>query len=104
MVRSFTNDMVTFESYQDVLTLLVHLGYLGYDSETREVFIPRQKYADKPAMLVELKWDRDADTALRQIREKRYPQSLKDWQGELLLVGLSYDKKTRQHSCLVEHN
>lgn len=33
--RSFTNDMVTFHSRDDVLTLLVHLGYLGYISDTR---------------------------------------------------------------------
>lgn len=42
-IRSFTNDMVTFHSRDDVLTLLVHLGYLGYRSERGEVFIPNEE-------------------------------------------------------------
>lgn len=41
--RSFTNDMVTFHSKDDVLTLLVHLGYLGYRSDTEKVFIPNHE-------------------------------------------------------------
>jgi hypothetical protein len=45
--RGFTNDMVTFASSDDVLTLLVHLGYLGYDSETEEVFIPNKEITDE---------------------------------------------------------
>lgn len=46
-VRNFTNDMTTFHSYEDVLTLLVHLGYLSYDFETKEVFIPNSEVADE---------------------------------------------------------
>ena len=41
--RSFVNDMTTFHSADDVLTLLVHLGYLGYDFDTKEVFIPNRE-------------------------------------------------------------
>jgi hypothetical protein len=44
---NFTNDMVTFTTADDVLTLLVHLGYLGYDSDTKEVFIPNKEIADE---------------------------------------------------------
>ncbi len=196
----FSNDMTTLESADDVMTLLVHLGYLAYDFEREEVYIPnrevskefynaiegigwlevvtavkesvqllrhiwnredkavadgierahyetsilqyndenalsytlslalyaarqyynvirefptgkgfadmvylpRKHYADKPALVVELKWDKDAETAIRQIKEKVYPQSLMEYKGSMLLVGISYDKKTKLHSCVIE--
>ena len=197
---SFVNDMVTFRTEDDVLTLLVHLGYLAYDdrnrtvkipnNEVREeyansvatsdwgeisralknsadtltaiwqmrssqvaegirqahfetshiqyndenalsytislalytarnfytihrelaggkgfadlVFIPRKKFQDKPAMVVELKWDKSARGAIEQIKEKRYVQSLEEYRGNLLLVGINYDKKTKEHECVIE--
>jgi len=40
---TFTNDMTTFHTKDDILTLLVHLGYLAYDGETQEVFIPNEE-------------------------------------------------------------
>jgi hypothetical protein len=196
----FTNDMVTFTSEDDVLTLLIHLGYLGYDVTTEEVyipnkeikkefinavsetnwdeiikaiqvsqkllestwemdqaavakgieeshqetahitynsesalsytvslayysanqyytiirelpsgkgfvdlaFIPKKKYMDKPAMLIELKWNRTAETALKQMKEKRYSGALTEYYDNLLLVGIAYKKKTRKHKCLIE--
>ena len=199
-VRSFTNDMVTFNTYEDIFSLLVHLGYLAYDVEKQEVFIPnkevmqefvtatsvsrwheivnsvkksrqllqatfdrdeeavaagveaahfetshlqyndenalsyvvslayyaareyytmvremptgkgfadmvflpRKKYADKPAMIVELKWDKGANTAIKQIKAKQYVEALQDYHGQILLVGISYDKKSRKHECRIE--
>ena len=199
-VRSFTNDMVTFHSKDDVLTLLVHLGYLGYRSDREEVFIPnheilneyvnsitnsdwgevtealknskaaleavwngneefvaravqnahyessylpyndenalsytislafyvarnyytvikelpsgkgrsdivyipRKQFADKPALLIELKWNRTAESAIDQIKEKCYPNVLEEYTGNLLLVGINYDEKTKEHSCRIE--
>ena len=199
-IRSFTNDMVTFNTADDVMTLLVHLGYLGYDSRSESVFIPnheimreyvtatatsrwseiinsvkksdelltatwamdaarvaegienahietshiqyndenalsytlslayyaarqyytmirempagngfadiiyvpRQKYADKPAMIAELKWNKDADTSIRQIKEKKYVKALEGYVGDVLLIGIDYDKKTRKHECKIE--
>ena len=199
-IRTFSNDMTTFSGYQDVLTLLIHLGYLGYDFDEKEVFIPnrevlmefvsatraskwdeimhsvvlsedllkaawkqdadrvaqgiekahletshlqyndenalsytislafyaarqyytvirelptgegfadvafipRRKYADKPAMVVELKWKQDADTAIQQILEKNYPEGLSEYKDNLLLIGINYDKKTRKHTCIIE--
>lgn len=65
-------------------------------------FIPRKKSLDKPAVLIELKWDKDADTAIRQIREKNYPSALQEYSGELLLVGINYDKRTKKHECIIE--
>lgn len=49
------------------------------------VFVPR-KNVESPAMIVELKWDQSAQTALDQIREKKYDKALKDYHGRLLLV------------------
>ena len=67
------------------------------------VYIPKPQYAhDYPALLVELKWNKDAVTALTQIKEKKYPESLVGYAEELLLVGISYDKKTKEHECVVE--
>ena len=198
---SFQNDMTTFSNKDDVLTLLIHLGYLGYDkeksevfipnkelmmefvtsttagipwkevansvSESREllkstwamkekdvaaglekahletshlqyndenalsytislayyaardyysivrempagigfadmVFIPRKNSVDKPAMIVELKWDKSVDTAIKQICNKHYPDVLKKFTGDILLVGINYDKKTKKHECRIE--
>jgi hypothetical protein len=44
---TYQNDMTTFHGRDDVLSLLIHLGYLGYDDETREVFIPNREILDE---------------------------------------------------------
>lgn len=198
--RSFVNDMVTLNSKDDVLTLLIHLGYLGYDFSHECVFIPnneikkefatavsvsdwgevskalknsadtlnaiwqgrtaqvvegieqahfetshiqyndenalsytislalfsarnfytiyrelptgkgfadmvylpRKKFPEKPALVVELKWDRSAEGAIEQIKNKQYCKSLEEYQGNILLVGINYDKDTRKHECVIE--
>ncbi|MEE3489097.1 MAG: AAA family ATPase [Bulleidia sp.] len=198
--KSFQNDMTSFTCADDVLTLLVHLGYLGYDFNTKEAFvpnheimlefvtattagkpwtevinsvirsaellratwnmdavtvakpvenahfetshlqyndenalsytislayysardyytvirelpsgkgfadlafIPRQRYADKPAMLIELKWDQSAETAVKQIADKEYPKGLEEYKDHMLLVGINYDKTTKKHTCVI---
>ena len=67
------------------------------------VYIPKPEYiVDYPALVVELKWNQSAETALQQIKEKRYTESLRDYAGEILLVGINYDKKTKEHSCVIE--
>ncbi len=196
----FSNDMVTFHSKDDVLTLLVHLGYLTYDFFDKTVSIPnyeiseqfastirqldwgevakslqisnellkatlagksdkvaelirqshmedtsilkyndenslacvislayysaREKYemwrelptgegfadlvflprknVDLPAMVVELKKDKSADSAIDQIKRKQYTDKIRDYSGEVLLVGISYDVKEKIHSCVIE--
>lgn len=201
--RTFQNDMITFRNKDDVLTLLIHLGYLGYDlreqtafipneeirsefAETVEedrwnewtafqresealldatldmderavaealekihteyasairyndenslssvlsigylsamkyyfkpvrempagrgfadfVFIPKPEYKDEyPALVTELKWNKSADSAIRQIHERKYPVSLEQYAGEILLVGINYDKRTKEHQCMIE--
>ena len=66
------------------------------------VFLPKPNHADLPALLLELKWDKGADTAIRQIKEKAYPKAFEAYAGKVLLVGVSYDKKSREHECLIE--
>ena len=196
---TFSNDMVTFATKDDVLTLLVHLGYLTYNAETKEIWIPNDevmeqfistvkvmgwgsvvtaletsekllqatlsgdeqtvaelieqahqanasilKYNDEnalscvislayysaqknytlhrempagkgfadivfepnrncnlPALIVELKWGHSAEEAIEQIKRKDYLYCLQNYHGEVLLVGVNYDKEKR-HTCKIE--
>ena len=67
------------------------------------VFVPKPECRnDYPALIVELKWNQNAQTALQQIREKNYPASIWDYTGEILLVGINYDRDSKQHQCLIE--
>ena len=197
---SFINDMATFRTEDDVLTLLIHLGYLAYDYENKTVripnneirgeyvnsvavsewgevstalknsadtlnaiwqkrplqvaegirqahfetahiqyndenalsytislalyaarnfytvhrelaggkgfadlvFVPRKKFQEKPALIVELKWDKSVRGAIEQIRQKEYFESLKEYQGNMLLVGINYNIRTKDHECVIE--
>lgn len=200
--RSFQNDMRTFRTKDDVLTLLIHLGYLGYDPKAQEAFIPNKEiagefenamsvggwaevvriledserlleatlccdgksvaeglekahtevasiltyndenclgcaiglayysarkdykivrefptgrgFADvfflplpssgKPAVVVELKYGKSAAGAIQQIKDRKYTQALEGYTGEILLVGVNYEKdgKNKGHSCVIE--
>ena len=66
------------------------------------VLLPRRDSGNKPAMVIELKYDKSADTAIRQIKEKRYAGALKDYGDKVLLVGINYDKETKKHECVIE--
>lgn len=197
---SFQNDMTSMKSKDDVLTLLIHLGYLAYDEDKQTVRIPNvevrqefvraikngnrtelmkaiqrsdeilqatwqrdgdtvaelineihdedtaalfynneqalrsvikmaylssldyytrveevpagkgiadmlfypKKETQVPALIVELKWDKTKEDAVEQMKEKKYVKALKDFQGEVLLVGINYNHTTREHSCLIE--
>ena len=196
----FENDFETFHSSDDVLTLMIHLGYLVYDAETSQVRIPNEelriefnrllkkptskklgelvrnsekllqdtlngnedavanaivrvrntnyapmfynneqalRYVIKfayivcidyylkveelptghgiadvvflpkrdtslPAMIVELKWNQTAKSAIKQIKEKDYPSLISEYTGDMLLVGINYDEDTKKHSCKIE--
>ncbi|MFG6333671.1 MAG: ATP-binding protein [Lachnospiraceae bacterium] len=196
----FQNDMTSFKSKDDILTLLVHLGYLSYDADCQRVFIPNEevksefvnamedagweyvvsairasdklliatwnmdeetvangiesvhlantsiltynnenslscvltlayynavrdytlirempsgkgyadviflprKYSDKPAMVVELKWDQSAEGAIAQIKDKQYMKAIEMYKDHILLVGINYDKETKEHRCRIE--
>ena len=202
-VTSFQNDTVSFANRDDVLTYLIHLGYLAYDQDREQVFIPNEEirhelnnavkrnkwnemitfqkesadlldatldmdekavadgierihqeyssviqYNDEnslssvltiaylssmqyyfqpvrelptgrgfadfvylpkpeyrtsyPALLVELKWNKSTDTAIEQIWDKKYPDSILEYTGNILLVGINYNKKTKEHECRIE--
>lgn len=64
------------------------------------VFKPRRNNVN-PAMIVELKYNKSAESAIQQIKDKNYPDCLKDYSGEVLLVGISYDDNKR-HCCRIE--
>ena len=64
------------------------------------VFIPR-KSIDTPAIVVELKHNQSADTAISQIKEKHYSEKIAEYNGEIILVGISYDEQ-KGHSCIIE--
>ncbi len=73
------------------------------------VFIPSPKFSDKPAMVIELKYNKDAETALSQIKNRNYPDRLEHYKGNILLVGIDYDKDVlstnkeyKHHKCVIE--
>lgn len=199
-IGTFQNDMTSFKSRDDVLTALIHLGYLAYDVTTREAYVPNEevrtafaravrntdwnpviqalkdsdrllkatwdknadlvaeyidkvhrentsilqynnenalscvitlayynavneytlvrempsgkgyadmvflprRYSTRPALIIELKYDQSAESAIEQIRERQYPEALRDYHGNLLLVGISYDRQSKQHCCIIE--
>ncbi len=65
-------------------------------------FVPKP-YTDKPALLVELKYDKSVSAAIDQIKEKRYTSALAGYK-EIILVGINYDKDggDKKHSCVIE--
>lgn len=65
------------------------------------VFLPKRRSA-LPAMVVELKWSDTAEGAIRQIRDRDYPRVLENYGGEIVLVGVSYDRKTKRHECRID--
>ena len=65
------------------------------------VMIPR-KHVSSPAIILELKYDKNADAAIDQILRKQYPAKVAEYTGELLLVGINYDKKEKTHQCHIE--
>ena len=65
------------------------------------VLIPR-KNVDSPAIILELKYNRDAEGAIAQIHRKKYPAKVAQYTDNLLLVGINYDRQTKTHECRIE--
>ena len=65
------------------------------------VLVPRRN-VDLPAIVLELKYNHNAETAIDQIKDKHYTDSLLDYVGEVILVGINYNKRTKKHRCKIE--
>ena len=67
------------------------------------VFIPKPEYQNEyPALIVELKWNCNAQTAMQQIKDRNYPASILSYTGDILLVAINYDKSSKEHQCQIE--
>ncbi len=67
------------------------------------IFVPKPEYKScYPALVIELKWNKKAETAMKQIKNKRYPESILRYTGDILLVGINYNKSSKEHQCIIE--
>ncbi len=80
---------------------IIHSEYASGKGFADLVMIPR-KNVSKPALVIELKYNTAVDTAIDQIHNKNYPDKIRDYTDNLLLVGISYDRKTKEHICKIE--
>ena len=102
---------------ENSLSSILSIGYLStmryYFKPIREfpagrgfadfVYLPKPEYSrDYPALVVELKWNQNAQTTIRQIKNRQYPETVANYTDNILLVGISYDKKQKTHNCVIE--
>ena len=80
---------------------VIHREYATGKGYADLVMIPRRNVS-KPAIVIELKYNHSSDTAINQIKQKNYPSKLADYTGDILLVGINYDKETKEHTCRIE--
>ena len=67
------------------------------------VYLPKKvSKKGKPALIIELKKDASAKVALEQIKERDYVSRVKEYTDNMLLIGINYDSKSKQHSCIIE--
>ena len=91
--EAFQNDLAEIHSKDDALTALIHLGYLGYDADINSAYVPNYEVA------------KAFQTAIKQIKEKRYYGALSGYSEKVLLVGISYGPEgndRKHHTCLIE--
>ena len=118
-IEKIHNEYASVIRYHDEnsLSSVLAIAYLGtmqyYFKPVREfptgrgfadfIFIPKPEYKSAyPALVVELKWNQKAQTAIQQIKDRKYPSSISDYTGDILLVGINYDKKSKKHQCIIE--
>ena len=79
----------------------IHREYPTGEGYADLVLIPR-KNVSSPALVIELKYDKTTQAAISQIKARNYPQAIADYTGDIMLVGINYDKNTKQHECEIE--
>ena len=82
---------------------IIHREYATGKGYADLVMIPRRNVS-KPALVIELKFNHSADTAIDQIKQKNYPSKIAEYTGDILLVGINYDKETKLHTCHIERS
>lgn len=87
--------LACIDEYQEIQELPSGIGYADV------VFIPKRRSL-KPAMIIELKWNKDENAAIQQIKERNYPQALNGFTDDILLVGINYNEKSKEHTCSIE--
>ena len=87
--------------YHAMNDYIIHREFVSGKGFADLVFIPRRNI-DKPALVIELKFNHSADTAIDQIKRKKYPAKIAEYTGNILLVGINYDRETKTHSCKIE--
>ena len=101
--------MTSISSKDDVLTLLVHLGYLAYEADTKSVYIPNEEIRQE--FIRAVKYGRHREIAELVVASDRLLQDTlrmdservaEGYGSDILLVGISYDEKTKRHECLIE--
>lgn len=80
---------------------IIHREYATGKGFADLVLIPRKNF-NSPALVIELKFNKAVGTAIDQIKQKQYPAKLAEYSGEILLVGISYDKEKKTHECVIE--
>ena len=80
---------------------IIHREYATGKGYADLVMIPRRN-VDKPALVIELKYNHSVDTAIDQIKRREYPAKVAEYSGDILLVGISYDRETKTHTCRIE--
>ena len=79
---------------------IIHREYATGKGYADLVMIPRRHVA-KPALVIELKYSHSSDSAISQILRRNYPAKVAEYSGDILLVGINYDKETKLHTCSI---
>lgn len=100
--------VLTIAYYNAMNDYVIHRELASGKGFADLVFIPHRN-VNKPAMVIELKCNKDADTAINQIKRKEYPAKVAEYmnansaqEAPLLLIGINYDRETKTHTCKIE--